>query len=261
MLERTIKHNITAIIQARMGSNRLPGKMLAPIINGKGALELMLERVSGSKLINSIIVATSTNKIDDPLEELCINKNINVFRGDEFDVLDRFYRAALAYNAHDYLVRLTGDCPLHDPNVIDSVIKKIDFEQMQYVANINPPTYPDGMDVEVFSFKALETSWKEARLESEREHVTLFIRNHPLKFKSANVENDLDYSKIRITLDEQNDLELIRFIFKKFYGKKNFGINEIIKFLLSNKQLCAINKDILRDEGLKNSLIVDKMVK
>ena len=249
---------VTAIIQARMGSSRLPGKMLMPIVHGKGALELMLERVSNAKKIHQIIIATTSHPQDDGLAALGEKLGYKTFRGDEADVLDRFYQAARKFDATDVIVRLTGDCPLHDPRIIDKVIQAfLEKPGSLYASNINPPTYPDGMDAEVLNFEALETAWKEAKKKSDREHVTLFIRNNPERFGLINVANDRDESAIRITLDEKEDFKLIGAVFEHFYGKNSFGLEEIVEFIKTHRNLKGLNAHIARDEGLKKSLMKD----
>lgn len=200
----------TAILQARMGSTRLPGKMLRPIHAGRGALELMLERVRQARSLAQVVVATTTLAEDDALEALCRRLGVACFRGDPADVLDRYYRCALAFDARATLVRLTGDCPLHDPAVIDRVVAFFQGGDYDYAANTHPPTFPDGLDTEVFRFTALEAAWRQATLASEREHVTYHLYTHPQTFRIGNLAQAEDLSALRWTLDEPRDLEFIR---------------------------------------------------
>jgi spore coat polysaccharide biosynthesis protein SpsF (cytidylyltransferase family) len=246
---------VLAIVQARMDSTRLPGKMLLPIVDNKGALELMLERVRRAKMLERTIVATTTSPSDEPLVELCKRLDCEYFRGDESDVLDRYYRAALAFGHSEVIVRLTGDCPLHDPVVIDNLVRRFLDSDVDYVSNVAPPTFPDGLDTEVFSFSVLEKAWKEARLKSEREHVTSYIRKHSDRFKTMNIECEKDLSGRRWTLDEKEDYEFIKRIYGELYRRKPaFGMEEVLEFLAEHPELERINEHISRDEGYRRSL-------
>lgn len=249
----------TAILQARMGSTRLPGKMLLPIIDGKGALELMLERVSAATLLDRVVVATTTLIEDDPLVHLCEKLGVACFRGDSGNVLDRYYQCARTVGRDDVLVRLTGDCPLHDPAVIDSVVAFFREGQYDYAANTHPPTYPDGLDAEVFSFAALERAWREATLLSEREHVTYYLYTHPESFRVGNLAQEEDLSAHRWTLDEPADLEFIRQVYASLYpsGEK-FGMRDVLALLNERPELLNINQDIVRNAGLAKSLELDR---
>ena len=251
---------VLAIIQARMGSTRLPGKVLLPIVDNKGALELMLERVRRARQLQKIVVATTTSPRDDRLVDLCKHLGYEYFRGNEVDVLDRYYRTALAFGSAEVVVRLTADCPLHDPVVIDKFVSCFLDSQVDYVSDANPPTFPDGLDTEVFSFSVLEKVWKEARLKSEREHVTPYIRKHADMFKIATVECEKDLSGHRWTLDEKEDYEFIKHIYKNLYKKNQvFGMEEILGFLAKHPEFEAINKHISRNEGYQKSLKEDEL--
>ena len=247
---------VLGIIQARMGSKRLPGKMLMPIIDGKGALELMIERVSHSSKIDKLTVATTIDKSDDNIELLCQRLSIPCFRGSIEDVLDRFYRAASLYPEYDIIVRLTGDCPLHDPGVIDDVISEFCKNRSDYTSNVAPPTYPDGLDVEVFSKNTLDEVWNQAEMQSSREHVTLFIRSNPQLFKIANYENpNGNLSEMRWTLDEKADFEFISAVFAELYHlNPNFKMKDIVKFIKKSPKISSLNRGIERNEGLRKSL-------
>jgi spore coat polysaccharide biosynthesis protein SpsF (cytidylyltransferase family) len=252
---------VLAIIQARMGSTRLPGKVLLPIVDNKGALELMLERVRRAKRLQKIVVATTTSPSDDRIVDLCKRLGYDCFRGSEVDVLDRYYRTALAFGSPEVIVRLTADCPLHDPVIIDKVVSQFLDSKVDYGSNVDPPTFPDGLDIEVFSFSVLEKVWKEARLKSEREHVTPYIRKHTDMFKIATVECEKDLSGHRWTLDEKEDYEFIKHIYKNLY-KKNpaFGMEDVLELLERQPELEEINKHISRNEGYQKSLKEDRIL-
>ena len=252
---------VLAIIQARMGSTRLPGKMLLPIVDNKGALELMLERVRRARQLQKIVVATTTSPSDDRLVDLCKRLGYEYFRGDENDVLERYYQAALAFGPAEVIVRLTGDCPLHDSDVIDLVVGEYLKGNCDYVSNTQKYTFPDGLDVEVFSFSVLERARREANLKSEREHVTSYIWKHPGIFKTVNVEYKKDLFGKRWTLDEKEDYEFITHIYKNLYKKKPaFGMEEILELLAKHPELEEINKHLTRNEGYQKSLKEDEIL-
>ncbi len=245
------------IIQARVNSSRLPKKVLKLIL-AKTAIEREIERVKKVKLAQKIILAIPNTKKDDILEKIGKQARVLVYRGLEDDVLDRFYQAAKNFGLKD-IVRITGDCPLFDWQICEEVISFYLENKFDYVSNVRPPTFPDGLDVEVFSFKALEKAWEEAKLKSEREHVTVYIASHPEIFKIGNlVRNGNDLSGLRLTLDESKDLIFIRKIFGALYKKKKyFVLEDILNFLKEKPELLKINKNIQRNEGLAKSLAVD----
>jgi spore coat polysaccharide biosynthesis protein SpsF len=236
---------VVCIIQARTKSTRLPKKILKKVLC-KEVLLLMIERVKRSKKIDQIVIATSDTKEDDVVEKL-ITKNCpeaSVFRGPENDVLDRYYHAAKKYKA-DIVVRLTGDCPLIDWNIIDLVISEFEKGDYDYISNVLTRTFPIGFDVEVFSFNLLEKIWKESKDTFDREHVTSFIRKNPELFKTKNMVYAKDKSRIRLTLDEKEDLDLIKKIFEELYpNKENFILEEILDFLKKNPNLLKINERV-----------------
>lgn len=250
---------IGIIIQARVGSTRLSKKVLKPIF-GKTSIEREIERVKKVKLVQKIILAIPDSKKDDTLEKIGKKAGILVYRGSENDVLDRFYQSAKKFNLTD-IVRITGDCPLFDWQICDEVISFYLQNKYDYVSNVRPPTFPDGLDIEVFSFKALERMYQNSKLKSEREHVTLHITNHPEIFKIGNlIRNGNDLSGLRLTLDEPKDLILIRKIFCALYKKKKFFVlNDILKLFGEKPELLEINKSIKRNEGLAKSLKQDKI--
>jgi glutamate-1-semialdehyde aminotransferase/spore coat polysaccharide biosynthesis protein SpsF (cytidylyltransferase family) len=243
---------ILAIVQARMGSTRLPGKSVAEIC-GRPLLWHVVNRVRGAQLVDSIVVATTDRPSDDAIAELCARENILCFRGDEQDVLDRFYNAASKYHA-DTLVRITADCPFIDPEVIDKVIACFQQGGCDYAANVLRYTYPDGLDTEVFSFVALEVAWREARKPSEREHVTPYLRAGG--FRTANVESDspVPMGKYRWSVDRPSDLEFVRSVYAAFAGNGNFGFRDIFRLLKEKPELATIQADIITNEGYYKSL-------
>ena len=206
---------ILAIIQARASSSRLPRKVLAPIL-GSPMLARMLERVQRSRLIDEVVVATSDDTSDNELEVLCNQIGVACYRGSLDNVLQRFYGAVGEYGA-DHVVRLTGDCPLIDPDVIDNTIRFYLDEGFDYASNTSPPMFPDGLDVEVFSVKALVKAVGTAEKSSELEHVTPFLRNHKELFKLGGYRADMDRSNLRWTVDEPEDLEFVRAVYDALY--------------------------------------------
>jgi spore coat polysaccharide biosynthesis protein SpsF len=247
--------DIVAIIQARMGSTRLSGKVLSEIL-GKPMLQLQVERLRRARHIARIVLATTNVSADDAVAALGERIGLLVFRGSENDVLDRYYRAALLAKAM-YIMRLTADCPLIDPDVCDLVAEEYERTGCDYLCT--GESFAEGLDCEVISFKALEASWQEAHLQSEREHVTLFVRNHPERFNIRVLENKMDDSHIRITVDEPEDLEVVRAIFNHFReDPSGFGIAEIRAFILAHPELARLNAAIMRNAGLFKSLAEDQ---
>ena len=238
--------NIVAIVQARMGSTRLPGKVMKSI-NGSSVIELLLLRLSKSKLIDLIVVATSKNQENKVLVEHVEKLGFKCETGSENDVLDRFSMVAEKYNA-DTVVRITGDCPLLDANLIDEVIKGYFSSNVDYFSNVEPPTYPDGLDVEVFSKSALIKAHSEAKEMYDREHVTPYIRNSD-KFISSGISFKQDLSNLRLTLDEPEDFDLISLIFNHFSPNLYFSWLDILDYQASNPNLFEVNANIKRNEG------------
>ena len=234
---------IIAIIQARMGSTRLPGKVLTEI-DGKSLLKYQIDRINRSTLLDKIVVATSNLANDDVIEKFCKKNSIECFRGSENDVLDRYYQCAKIYNP-DVIVRLTADCPLSDPAVIDAVINLFIGTNADYAANTVPPEtskYPDGSDVEVFSMKAIERAHREAISMKDREHVTFYFWKYDNGFNTAQLDNDKDYSKYRFTVDYPEDLEVVEYIIKELKKRNSFGyLKEIIDIIDSNPEIKAKN--------------------
>jgi len=236
---------IVAIVQARMGSSRLPGKVLKNIV-GKTAIELLLSRLKQAQLIDEICVATSVEKDNDLLCERLNEQKVEYFRGSEKDVLGRFYEAACARNA-DVVVRITGDCPLVDPEVVDAVVRMFLDHDVDYVSNIDPPSFPDGLDVEVFKKSTLDIANAHATSVFDREHVTPFIRNGNVK--KMNFASGEDYSDFRLTLDEQEDLSVLRDVFEHFSPDIYFGLSKVVEYLAENNEKIALNATYKRNEG------------
>jgi spore coat polysaccharide biosynthesis protein SpsF len=234
---------IIAIIQARMGSSRLPKKVLMDI-EGTPSLKFMINRVESSKLIDKIIVATTNEKKDNEIVKFCIDNDILFYRGSENDVLDRYYQAAKEYEAKT-IIRLTSDCPLIDPDLIDETINLFIQKKVDYASNAVPPEtkkYPDGSDVEVFSFKALERAWTESKDLKDREHVTFYFWKRGKDFTTAMLGNEYDWGKYRITVDYKEDIDLVREIVKKLNDQNMFGsTKEIIEIIESDEELFKIN--------------------
>ncbi|HZQ25974.1 MAG TPA: aminotransferase class III-fold pyridoxal phosphate-dependent enzyme [Terriglobales bacterium] len=241
-----------AIVQARLGSSRLPGKTLAEIA-GQPMLWHVVNRVRKANLVQRVVVATTENSWDDRIAEFCVQAGVSCFRGSEEDVLDRFYQAARASGA-EVIVRITADCPLIDPAVVDKVIRRYEEGSFDYVSNTILYTYPDGLDTEVFSFHALECAWREAQKKSEREHVTPYLRTG--KFRIANVasEQPVPSRQHRWTVDEPQDLKFIREIYEAMPGLRNMGFREILNVLSERPDVAAIQSPALSNEGYYRSL-------
>lgn len=247
--------SVVAIIQARMSASRLPGKVLEDIA-GEPMLVRVVERVKGAKSIDKVVVATSDQPADAAVEKLCKERGFSCFRGHENDVLDRFMKAAESIGAKsgDTLVRITADCPLMDPAVIDKVVaaKTADVD---YATNVIRYTYPDGLDVEVFSFDSLARAWKEATDPVHREHVTPYIRTTG-KFRVTNVECEVDWSKkdYRWTVDEPADLTFVRAVFERLGKDRMFGMEEVTKLLEREPSLLNTNAGNMKNEGYYTSI-------
>lgn len=236
---------VVAIIQARLGSIRLPGKVLKPVL-GQPMLARQIERVKRAQTLDQIIVATTTNPADSPITQLTDHLGISSFRGSETDVLDRFYQAAKKFRA-DIIVRLTGDCPVIDPAVIDMTVTAFHRQPADYVSNVHRRSFPRGMDVEVVNFKALKLAWRQAKSNYDREHVTAYIYARPKRFKLKTIlaPAPLRRPELRLTVDEPADLKLIRQIYHRLYPRKpNFNLQDIITFLDQHPKLTTINQAV-----------------
>lgn len=237
-----------AIIQARMGSSRLPGKVLQDI-QGKAMLERVIERVLMATTIDHLIVATTTETGDDVIQKVTEGRNprVTVFRGSEQDVLDRYYQAAKAAGA-TVIVRITSDCPLVDPDVIDRIVSRlIGSPHLDYVANVlGKRTYPRGLDVEAFRFSLLEAMHALAHEAEDREHVTLYLRKHPERYETANIEGEKDYSDLRWTVDEQVDLDVVREIYHALHPATGFRMRDILALLETRPELKTRNQTVIQ---------------
>jgi spore coat polysaccharide biosynthesis protein SpsF len=238
--------NIITVIQARVGSTRLPNKIFLPLA-GKPLLHRIYERVKLSDAAEKIIIAIPKEPSDDPIEQFCNKINIPVFRGETFDLLDRHYKTGLKYNA-DAVVKIPSDCPLIDPKVITKVTNYyLDHqESFDYVSNLHPATYPDGNDVEVFSMEALKKAWENAKRNFEREHTTPYFWENPDKFRIGNVnwETGYDFSMShRWTIDYYEDYLFIKSVYDELYHKDPaFGIDDILNLLSLKPDLMKINE-------------------
>lgn len=262
--------NIVGIVQARMGASRLPGKVLLDI-EGEPMLVRVVERTKRAKSLTEILVATSLEKADDPIEQLCTAKGYICYRGSQQDVLDRYYQAARAYSA-DVIVRITADCPVIDPLVIDQTVaafwgygKKMITEtdglvevgspteissppKWDFAANRLPPpwqrTFPIGLDTEVSTFSALERAWEEATQAHQREHVMPYLYENENLFRILLVNHDPDYGHLRWTVDTAQDLELIREIYSRFEGRDDFSWLEVLELIKRDPDLAEINRGV-----------------
>lgn len=250
--------HIVAIVQARMSSSRLPGKVMREIL-GKPSLWHLVNRLKGSQLIDKIVIATTDKERDEPILKLAQDLGADSYAGSENDVLDRYYQAAKKYGAQT-VVRITADCPLIDPEVTDRIIgyylqnrDKLDYAH-------TGGSFPDGLDTEVFSFTALEIAWREARWLSEREHVTPYIKKSGI-FRTATVEYEDDLSHMRWVVDDEKDFQLVTEIFQNLYREVEiFHLKDILDFLSKRPELLELNKRTVRNEGYLKSIAEDKLV-
>jgi spore coat polysaccharide biosynthesis protein SpsF (cytidylyltransferase family) len=242
--------NTVAIIQARMSSTRLPGKILEKV-GGKEVLKHVVSRLNYCKNINKVVVATTNNYQDDQLISWLTNNQLDFFRGNEDDVLDRYYQTAKQYDA-DFILRVTSDSPLIDPQLVDFIVKIALYNQYDYTSNSLLPTFPDGLDIECLSFFALQESWKKATTLNEREHVTPYIRLNPRAFKSANITNKKNYSAYCWAIDNPKDLDFVKQLHTKIDLTliENFSYKKIIKILQKFPEIQAVNQQSVRDVKL-----------
>jgi spore coat polysaccharide biosynthesis protein SpsF len=248
--------DVLAILQARMSSSRLPGKVLKPIL-GRPMLLHQIDRIRRARSLDALVVATSTDPSDDAVEALCTANGILCFRGSLDDVLDRFYQAARPFNPQ-HVVRMTGDCPVIDPAIIDRVVAFYLAGDFDHAGNGVEPLFPDGLDVEILRFSILEYAWRHATLPSHREHVTLFVHKQPDRFRVGSYKNTVDLSHLRWTVDEPADLDLITAIYEALYPENPaFTTDDILALLERRPELAALNRGIERNEGLKRSLARD----
>ena len=235
-----------------MTSTRLPGKVLMEVM-GRPLLSYQIERLRFSNRIDDIIIATTQNREDDIIADYAAQKSLTCYRGPENDVLSRYYRCAKAYGLDD-IIRVTSDCPLIDPELVDILLEKYFQEKCDYI--YLGPTFAEGLDIEAFSFKILKKAHINAKMMAEREHVTLYFHNNPELLKKVVLHNNLDDSRYRVTVDEPQDYQVVKAIIEALYDdrKMPFGFAEIREFLGKNPEIYRINSHIIRNEGLLMSL-------
>ena len=237
---------IVAIIQARMGSTRLPGKVLK-VVAGRTILDRMVERVQKAKRVDETIVATTIDASDEAIVDSCNKAGIACYRGSLQDVLDRYYQAAVLHKA-DIVVRLTGDCPLIDPDLIDAVVDALENEKADFACNRLPPplmrTYPIGLDVEACTFAALKRAWSEATEKHEREHVLPYLYDVPGRFKVVQLNHKEDLGKMRWTLDTPEDLVLLEQVYARFGGRNDFSWLDVLELFTNEPQLAEVNSQV-----------------
>jgi glutamate-1-semialdehyde 2,1-aminomutase len=237
---------IVAIVQARVGSVRFPNKVMQ-VLCGTPMIGVLLGRLSKAQRISAIMLATSEHRNNDPMVDYVHELGYPIYRGSETDVLDRYYRAAML-SAADAVVRITGDCPLVDPVLVDAIVAKFLECGADYVSNVCPSTYPDGLDIEVFKIEALRAAWAQAKHRSEREHVTIFIRES-MQFRRENYAYATDESDARWTVDEPADFAVISRIFEHFHPNRNFGWLEVLQLRRENPLIFATNQHVRRNKG------------
>lgn len=242
---------IIAIIQARCGSTRFPNKVFADIC-GKPLIWHVVNRLKFAKTIDQIVLATTINPLDDKLLDWAKQNSIEVFRGSENDVLNRYYNAAKAYHA-DIVVRITADDPFKEPDVIDKAVNCLLASGADFVCNNYPPTYPEGLDVEVLTFKALEQEELLSKDTFEREHVTQYIYHHPELFKMFNISNTEDLSYLRWTIDTEKDFAMVEKIYSSLYKNDNhiFHMEDILQLISRQPEIALMNLDVARSEMYK----------
>jgi spore coat polysaccharide biosynthesis protein SpsF len=246
-----------AIIQARTGSTRLPAKTLR-ILYDRPLLGHVIERVAASRLVGEIVVATSADAADDPIEDLASRMGIGIFRGSETDVLARYHGAASACGA-DVVVRVTADDPFKDPEIIDHAVSLLASGRFDYCSNTIIPTFPEGIDIEVFTFEALDKAHSEAVLNSEREHVTPYIWKHPERFSIHNFKNDEDLSGLRWTIDYQADFEFAQAVYQRLCpAKRIFLMNDVLDLVRREQILGGLSAQVARNEGYHKVLEMEK---
>jgi len=235
---------IVAIIQARMGSTRLPGKVLMDL-GGETVLARVLGRLRRATLIDEIVVATTDSTVDNALVRECQRLGVSFFRGSEDDVLDRYYHTARVFAA-EVIVRITSDCPVIDADLVDETIGAFQLQCGDYCSNSFPRTYPRGLDAEVFTMKALEQAWRDTRRAYEREHVTPYFYEHPELFRVVSHQGQVDHSQYRWTLDTEEDVELLRAIYARFGNKDDFSWREVIQLMEREPELAELNSHVIQ---------------
>ena len=246
---------IGCIIQARMGSSRLPSKVLMKSDDGRPLLYYVINQLRYCTKVKNLVIATTTNQEDDEIEKFANDNSVNIFRGKEKDVLDRYFQCAKKYS-FSTIVRITADCPLIDPQIVDKVIEKFFSGNYDFATNTLTRNFPIGIDVEVFSFSALNRAWENTQLPSEREHVTPYLRKEE-NFKIINIENDKNISNLRLTVDRIEDFELIKQILNNI-SINPIHLEDVLELFSRKPELIEINKHINHNEGFNKSLEEDK---
>jgi len=242
---------IGCIVQARMKSQRLPGKVMMDVEENNPLLNYVISQIEYCKLVKKHVVATSNSKEDDIIFEFLKNKHIDCFRGDELDVLDRYYKCAKKYS-FSTIVRIPSDKPLIDPFLIDEIIDFFNSNSFDYITTFLPPTFPSGTEVEIFSFSALENAWKNAKLPSEREHVTPYFYNNKTKFKIFNYKNKTNLSKFRYAVDRIEDLKLVKILISRIKTRP-ITMKDILEQFKVDPSLININNEVNYYEGFEKS--------
>jgi spore coat polysaccharide biosynthesis protein SpsF len=244
---------IVAIIQARINSSRLPNKVLLDL-SGKSLLEHVVLRLKPSKKINKIVVATTTRLHDDQIKDLCKRLEIDCYRGSENNVLERYFEASEFFKA-DIIIRITADDPFKDYRIIDNAIDILIEKKLDFVCNNNPPTFPEGLDVEVITFKALKNSYLNATIDFQREHVTQYIHQNQSKYKIYNIQNASNLSDYRWTIDTLEDFTFARKVYDKLYVNNEIFLTEQILALLQNEPaLKLINANVAKSDMYKKKV-------
>jgi len=236
---------VVAIIQARLGSTRLPGKVLMDM-GGRTVLARVVGRLRHTTRVDEIVVATTDSVADDAIVRECHQLEVSCFRGSEKDVLDRYYRAARAFAA-GAVVRITSDCPVIDPQIVDETIRIFQQQRGDYASNVFPRTYPRGLDIEVFTVAALEQAWRNAHEAYEREHVTPYFYRHPELFRLVSQRGQIDHSHYRWTLDTAEDLELLRKIYGCFDDRDDFSWYEAVQLMQREPELAEVNSRVVQN--------------
>lgn len=249
---------IAAVVQARMGSTRLPGKTLADVA-GRPMLGRLVERAARIPAVQGVVIATTDRSADRAIVDFAEREGLPVATGSETDVLDRVYRAARRHGV-EVVVRVTPDCPLLDPDVSGLVLARYlaAAGTLDYASNTQPPTFPDGLDTEVIGIGALERAWREAALPSEREHVTPYIWKHPDRFRLAAVTGTPDLSALRWTVDEPADLAFVRAVYARLGADVPFGMEDVLALLAREPALATLNAGPGRNEGYARSAEADR---
>jgi spore coat polysaccharide biosynthesis protein SpsF len=249
---------VVAVVQARLGSSRLPGKALA-LLAGKPMFHHIVERLRTCATVHDLILATTDDPADEALVECAGALGVRTYRGSVDDVLDRMVGAGRSAGA-DVMVRVTGDDPFKDPEVTDLAVLRLLEDGAEYVSNTLVPTYPEGVDIEVVTMDALGRAWSEAQLHSEREHVTPYIWKQPDRFRLVNITHTTDLSSMRWTVDYPEDLAFARAVYDELYHGAVFGMRQVLDLLARRPELALLNQGIVRNAGYVRSLETDHLV-